>query len=203
MYVPGHFRQTNETLLEEFVASNSFGILITGAGENQIASHLPMLLEGGKLVGHVARANPQALHLAEGGDAMAIFHGPHAYVSPAWYADSVNSVPTWNYTAVHVYGKPVVVSDPERVKEYLTKLVAYYEAGGSEPWTFDPQTPYIGKMLNGIVAFEIPVARMDGKFKLSQNREFSDRGRVMWKLKESQSEADQQVAAWMKRLSFG
>ena len=203
MYIPEHFRQSDEALLDEFVAANSFGILITGTGVDQIATHLPMLLLDGKLIGHVAKANPQAQHLIEGAEAMAIFHGPHAYVSPSWYGDAEKNVPTWNYTAVHVYGKPAVVSEPELVKAFLGKLTAYYEAGRTEPWTFDPQSTYIEKLLNGIVAFEMVVERMDGKFKLSQNRVMSDRGRVMWALKDSESEMDRQVAVWMERLSFG
>ena len=203
MYIPEHFRQSDEALLGEFVAANSFGILITGTGAGQIATHLPMLLSDGKLTGHVAKANPQAQHLTDGAEAMAIFHGPHAYVSPSWYGDIEKNVPTWNYTAVHVYGKPVVVAEPDQVKAFLAKLTAYYEAGRVEPWTFDPHSPYIEKLLNGIVAFEMVVERMEGKFKLSQNRVMSDRGRVMWELKESESEMDRQVAAWMERLSFG
>ena len=206
MYVPLWNAVADDATLFDFIESHPFGMLVSLQDGEPVATHLPFLVgkrgtAGGYLLGHVARQNPQWKELV-GQRVLAIFHGPHAYVSPSWYADTLHNVPTWNYTAVHVFGTPVVVSEPERVKAFLAKLTAYYEVARPEPWTFDPQSPYIEKLLNGIVAFEMPVERMDGKFKLSQNRALSDRGRVMWELKESESEMDRQVAAWMERLSF-
>ena len=199
MYIPEHFRVNDEHVLRQFAAANSFGMLITH-GQDLLASHLPLLLEGSNLVGHVARGNPQAKDIEAGLPALAIFHGPHAYVSPSWYADPQTAVPTWNYTAVHVYGKPRVITDPNSVKQLLERLVSKYESARESPWGFDLDAQHIDNLIRGIVAFEMPIDRMEGKFKLSQNRPIGDRGRVMWSLKSSESQMDQQVAAMMSDL---
>ncbi len=200
MYIPEHFRIHDEQVLRQFAASNSFGLLITQSAEGLIASHLPMLLEGGSLVAHLARANPQARDIEAGISALAIFHGPHAYVSPSWYSDPEHSVPTWNYTAVHITGKPQVISEASAVKELLQRLVSQFESGRENPWGFNLESPDIDNLLRGIVAFQMPIETMEGKFKLSQNRPIGDRGRVMWSLKSSESQMDQQVADMMTDL---
>ena len=200
MYIPEHFREDDDKVLRQFAAANSFGILVTNGAQGLIATHVPMLLEDGKLVGHVARANPQGLDLATGGQAMAVFQGPHAYISPSLYGQPEISVPTWNYTAVHVYGRPAIIDDPAEVVKLLLRLVHVYESARETPWTFDPASPYVQKMIKGITAFEIAIERMEGKFKLSQNRPIGDRGRVMWSLKDSESQADQELGKWMEKL---
>lgn len=200
MYIPEHFRINEEQVLRQFAASNSFGMLITHGAGGLIASHLPMILEGENLVAHLARANPQARDIEAGISALAIFHGPHAYVSPSWYSDPEHSVPTWNYTAVHITGKPQVISEATAVKELLQRLVSKFESGRDNPWGFDLESPDIDNLIRGIVAFQMPIETMEGKFKLSQNRPIGDRGRVMWSLKSSESQMDQQVAEMMQDL---
>ena len=200
MYIPEHFRENDEAVLRQFVAAHSFGVLITNGSQGLIATHLPLLLEGENIVGHVARPNGQARDLESGCQAMAMFSGPHAYISPSLYAQPEISVPTWNYTAVHIYGKPSIITEPSAVAELLLKLVSTYEEGRAKPWTFDADTTYIQNMMRGIVAFKIPIERMEGKFKLSQNRPIGDRGRVMWSLKNSVSQEDQELGKWMEKL---
>ena len=131
---------------------------------------------------------------------MTVFSGPHAYISPSLYAQPEISVPTWNYTAVHVYGKPVIINEPREVAELLLRMVSVYESDRQNPWTFDADADYIQNMMRGIVAFKIPLERMEGKFKLSQNRPIGDRGRVMWSLKDSESQADQELGKCMEKL---
>lgn len=200
VYIPEHFRENNETVLRQFVAAHSFGVLVTNGGQDLIATHLPLLLEGETIVGHVARPNGQARDLESGCQAMAVFSGPHAYISPSLYAQPQINVPTWNYTAVHVYGKPSIISEPSEVAKLLLKMVSVYESGRAMPWTFDADAAYIQNMMRAIVAFKIPIERMEGKFKLSQNRPIGDRGRVMWSLKDSESQADQELGKWMEKL---
>ena len=173
-------------------------MLITQGADGLIASHLPMLLEAENLVAHLARANPQARDIEAGISALAIFHGPHAYVSPSWYSDPEHSVPTWNYTAVHITGRPQVISEATAVKELLQRLVSQFESRQENPWGFDLESPDIDNLIRGIVAFQMPIETMEGKFKLSQNRPIGDRGRVMWSLKSSESQMDQQVAEMMR-----
>ena len=113
--------------------------------------------------------------LGEGGPTLAIFQGPHAYVSPGWYA-AHPSVPTWNYVAVHAYGRPALIEAPDRVKALLARLVETYETGRAAPWRFDSlAADYVDGMIRGIVAFEMPIERLEGKAKLSQNRGAEDR----------------------------
>ena len=200
MYIPEHFRESDVAVLRQFIAAHSFGILVTNGLQGLIATHMPLLLEGEDVVGHLARPNPQARDLESGCQAMAVFSGPHAYISPSLYAQPEISVPTWNYTAVHVYGKPSIISESSEVAKLLLKMVSVYESGREKPWTFDTDAAYIQNMIRAIVAFKIPIEQMEGKFKLSQNRPIGDRGRVMWSLKDSESQADQELGKWMEKL---
>ena len=159
-----------------------------------------MLLEGNKLVGHLAKANEQARELEAGCEAVAIFEGPHAYISPSLYSTPETSVPTWNYIVVHVQGRVSVIKEAAAVAGMLARLTSVYEQGKQEPWTFDMDSDHIGKMLGGIVAFEMEIGSIAGKFKLSQNRPIGDRGRVMWSLKDSALQNDQELGRWMERL---
>src|SRR5438093_1563819 len=175
MYVPEAFDASDRAWCHALIRAESFATLVTvdevGA---PFATHLPFLLDArrgplGTLLGHVARANPHWRHLAaahaSGRPVLVVVQGPHAYVSPAWYHVHP-SVPTWNYVAVHAYGLPALIEDPARVKALLTTLVQTHEAGRPAPWTFEslPEA-YVDGMIRGIVAFEIPIDRLEGKAK--------------------------------------
>jgi transcriptional regulator len=149
---------------------------VTPADDGPIASHLPFLLDEGReehgvLLAHVARANPHWRSLADR-ESLAIFQGPHAYVSPRWYTTSL-AVPTWNYAAVHAYGRARLLEDPAEVLAYLERLVRHHDP----EWSL-PEGDFIPKLVNGIAAFELPITRLEGKVKLSQNRPEADRRAV-------------------------
>jgi transcriptional regulator len=202
MYVPAHFDASDPAWCRDLIRREPFGVLVTvDAAGAPFATHLPFLVDEGPgplgtLLGHVARANPQWRDLA-GRPALAIFAGPHAYVSPSWYGTHP-SVPTWNYVAVHAYGVPRLVEDPERVDALLGRLVATHEDGRAAPWRFASlPADYLGGMRRGIVAFEIPLDRLEGKAKLSQNRGAADRARVRAALAASGDPLARAVAALM------
>jgi len=178
MYIPPAFRIEDTSKLAAFMQRHRFATLITHDGAAPFASHLPMLFHKeagahGTLVSHMARANPQWQHFAAGGEALAIFHGPHSYISPSWYK-TAPAVPTWNYATVHAYGVPVIIHDHERIVSLLHELVTMHESSFEPPWPGDLPEEYREKMIRGIVAFEIPVTRLEGKFKLGQNRSSAD-----------------------------
>lgn len=180
MYVPAAFEGTKEAAYE-LIDAEPFATVIASGRDGMVASHLPLMREGDTLLGHLAGPNPQADLLADcakqGREVLAIFHGPHFYVSPTWYATKSGTVPTWNYGAVHVYGVPKVTSDPARLEALVGKLAAIYEKGD---WRFEDQPrDFVAKMIGGIVGFEIPISRIDAKFKLSQNRPQADRDGVL------------------------
>jgi transcriptional regulator len=184
MYVPKHFEASDVAWCHEHIRREPFAILI---GVDQagapFATHLPVLLDEapaplGTLLAHVARPNPQWELFAADRPALVVFPGAHAYVSPSWYAQHP-SVPTWNYVAVHAYGVPRVVDDPGRVRAFLDRLVRTFEDGRPAPWRMDSLSDtYLAGMIRGIVAFEIPIDRLEGKAKLSQNRPAGDQARV-------------------------
>jgi len=182
MYVPKHFSVEDRDALDRVVRENPFGLLIGSVGDAPFATHLPFLLDGDRLLAHVARGNPHWRAMDGTTDMLTVFSGPHAYVSPRWYAGGP-AVPTWNYVAVHVYGAPRILAEQAEVRPLLDRLVDEYEAGA---WTIAGQdADYIGRMMRGIVAFEMPIVRIEGKFKLSQNRPAEDRRRVAEELGKS------------------
>ncbi len=182
---------------------HSFATVVSqGEDGAPFASHLPLTVrmdEKGKaaLVGHMARANPQWRAFAPGRAVLVIFQGPHGYISPSWYVNEP-SVPTWNYTAVHVYGVPVVQDSEEKVAEIVEDAVAEYEAGFENPWKLDLPVEFRRKLLAAIVGFEIPVTRIEGKFKLGQNRPPEDVTGASERLEASGSEAGRELARLMR-----
>lgn len=203
MYLPESFRETRLEVLHSLIRRESFGSLVTQhSGELQV-SPLPFLLEAeagphGTLVGHLARANPHWQALAAGAEALVLFQGPHAYVSPSWYQTEL-SVPTWNYVAVHAHGTPVLVEEPERVRQILAQTVRTFEAGRNEPWTLDRlPAEFVAKLQAAIVGFEIRISRLEGKWKLGQNRSPADRRGVIAGLAASAFPGDAAVAALMR-----
>jgi transcriptional regulator len=199
MYVPQHFAG-DAAAIDEIVASHDFALLVTTGAQGPEATHLPLLLDRsrgpqGTLLGHLARANPHAEAL-DGREALAIFSGPHGYVSPRWYA-AAPAVPTWNYVAVHVHGRARVVRDKARLVELVDTLSRRYEGDG--PWSVAglPER-FLAGMVEGIVGLEIDIERIDAKFKLSQNRPPADRRNVIAELERG---GDAALAAAMRRFA--
>ena len=181
MYIPNMFREGRAETLHDAVRSIGFATLVTADAEGSLeANHLPMLLQEGEnghvLRGHVARANP--VWKKGDGAALAIFLGPHAYVSPNWYpskAETGKAVPTWNYITVHARGPIRWTQDAEWLRAHVGALSAAHEAGREVPWMIsDAPVNYIDSMLRGIVGFELAIQTLEGKYKLSQNREPAD-----------------------------
>lgn len=205
MFIPKSF-QVNETgILHDLIAAHAFGILVGTLENAPYASHIPFVLDRdrgpqGTLIAHVARNNPQAGMFDEGQEMLAIFQGPHGYVSPRWYTPG-NAVPTWNYAVVHAYGTPVPVTDMDTIRQHQERLVADYE--GEDGWHMDSQPEdYLHGMMQGITAFEMPIDRLEGKFKLSQNRPVADRESVIATLADSDFTWDHALAEMMRRHSF-
>jgi transcriptional regulator len=177
MYVPDHFREDRSDVLREAVQRIGFATLVTQGLE---ANHLPMLLENNVLRGHVARANP--VWKQGTGEALAIFLGPHAYVSPNWYpskAETGKAVPTWNYLTVHARGTINWVQDADWLRAHVGALSATHEAGRKNPWAIsDAPASYVDGLLRAIVGFELTIIKLEGKWKLSQNRDAADRAGV-------------------------
>ncbi len=185
MYLPKDFAVEDRESLYGLIRENSFGLLIGQVEGQPFASHLPFMLDGDVIVGHMARANPHWQGFADDGEALCVFQGPHAYVSPSWYTVE-NAVPTWNYAAVHVYGTPEIVDDPQAAYTDQENLVATNESGFAEPWRLaDRDREFVDGMIRAIVNFRIPIARIEGKFKLSQNRPEADRENVIMTLRDS------------------
>jgi len=181
MYIPDHFREDRPDILRDAVRRIGFATLATQDGKNSLdANHLPMLLQengdGNVLRGHVARANP--VWKKAKGQALAIFLGPHAYVSPNWYpskAETGKAVPTWNYITVHARGPIRWIPDVDWLRAHVGQLSATHEAGRELPWMIsDAPASYIDSMLKGIVGFELAIESLEGKWKLSQNRDEAD-----------------------------
>lgn len=204
MYVPPHFAVTELPVLHDFIERHSFGLLVSQVNGEPFASHLPFLLDRtagphGTLIGHAARANPQWRDLA-GQTALAIFSGPHAYISPTWY-EAENVVPTWNYTAVHAYGRAELVEEHDALFEIVRRMVEVYEAGMPRPWVLEDTSTFVDRLLLQIVGFRIPLDRIEGKWKLNQNHSAERRERVARAL-EAQGGADAGgVAELMRRVS--
>jgi transcriptional regulator len=203
MYVPADFAASDVALLHEVMDANSFATIVSGGKQGLMASHVPVLIDrdrgpNGVIVAHVARANPHWQDLAEG-EAMVVFQGPHGYVSPRWYT-SPRLVPTWNYVAVHAYGRARLVWDANELKALVARLAARHEADASTPWTLDglPEKQ-LAALLKAIVGVEIPIARLQGKFKLSQNRTAADRQGVVDALAASAEPGDRALADFMTR----
>lgn len=183
MYIPERFREDDKAVLQAFIREHSFGALVTRGEDAPVATHLPFLFDAerseyGMLSAHMARANPQWREFASGREALVIFSGPHAYVSPSWY-DVALSVPTWNYAAVHACGVPRIIEDSQLLYEQLKILIEANEAQFEHPWPFDLPRDYIEKMMHGVVGFTLEITRLEGKFKMSQNRTPAEREKVI------------------------
>jgi transcriptional regulator len=178
MYLPHAFEERNQARIHAMMREHSFATLVSQVEGAPFATHLPLLLDPnrgphGTLLGHVARANPQWRSL-EGQEVLVLFQGPHAYVSPAWYETELN-VPTWNYVAVHAYGRARLIEAPDELFGLLQRLVHLYESDRPEPWVPDLPEEFLQARLAAIIGFELEITRLEGKFKLGQNRPEQDR----------------------------
>jgi transcriptional regulator len=204
MYIPKFNEVTDKPKLFDFIHANSFATLVSNSVAGPFASHLPLMLDAsrganGFLIGHMARANSQWNSII--GDVLAIFHGPHAYISPTWYGES-GYVPTWNYAVVHAVGKLTLIEDKSRTAKIVEDLTAVYESGMPSPWTVDKGEKF-QVLLNGIVGFEIEITKLEGKWKLSQNHTVERRTRVVTALEQSCDENSRAIAELMRQIPSG
>jgi transcriptional regulator len=203
MYIPAHFAETRLDVLHELIRRHPLGTLIASTESGLDANHIPFLLSAatspnGILRCHVARANSIWKNLSEDQEVLVVFQGEGAYVSPSLYeakAKDGKVVPTWNYIAVHAYGTPRIVTDPAWLHALVSDLTDTNEAAREAPWRVsDAPSDYIAKMLSAIVGIEIPITRLLGKWKVSQNRASTDRVRVAGDLSDSAPEMSSIIA---------
>lgn len=187
MYTPKHFALDDLAAQHAVIEACDFGVVVSHGAGGLFATHIPLLLvpdEGkfGTLYGHIAKANPHG-KLFDGVEVLVVFNGPHGYVSPTWYSDRSMNVPTWNYVAVHAYGVPEA-QPVEDSAEHLARLAAKYEADRPNGWSMGELKENLREMLpQQVVAFRLPIARIEGKAKLSQNKPKAERERVIEGLK--------------------
>jgi transcriptional regulator len=186
VYIPPLFKEDRIDLLHDAIRASGLATLVTLTKDGLIASHVPLLLDTqpapyGTLIGHIARPNPQARGAI--GEALVIFQGPDAYITPSWYAtkrETGKVVPTWNYVAIHAAGPIEFFDDPGRLLEVVTRLTEEHEGTRAAPWAVsDAPADFVQVMLKGIVGFAIPLSRLEGKWKMSQNRPAEDRAGVV------------------------
>lgn len=199
MYVPKHFEESRVDVLHELIRAHPFGALITLTAAGLEANHIPLVLDPeptpfGVLHGHVARANPLWHEFQSEVEALVLFQGPHAYISPDWYPskqEAGKAVPTWNYAVVHAQGPLRVVEDPVWLRSHLEALTDHHEAGRDTPWQVaDAPVDFLEKLMSAVVGIEIPITRLFGKWKVSQNRSVADReGVVKGLLQEGHADA--------------
>ena len=206
MYTPPAFQEDEPAAIRKIIREARLSTLITATSEGLVATPLPLLLadegEQGVLYGHVAKANPQWC-LQPIGDALATFYGPDAYVTPSWYESKREHgkvVPTWNYVAVHVYGPVEFFEDEDRLYDVVTRLTDLHESSRAEPWAVtDAPAEFIKSQFLGIVGLRLPITRVEGKRKLSQNRPPADRAGVAAGLDQSERVDDRLVSALIPR----
>ena len=202
MFIPNDYKNENIEEVKDFLNENSFGILLSQLDGKISGTHIPMELdidENGKdvLVGHIAKANPQSKNLKNEDEILAIFNGPHSYISSSWYQKE--NVPTWNYVAVHVYGK-VKIIEGEELLESLKKLVDKYEKNSENPVSVEKMSSRTLKQINGIIGFSIKITEIQAAYKLSQNREEKDFHNITNELEKNGDLNSIRVAKEMKKI---
>ena len=205
MYIPPSYAESDRSVLFDFIEQQPLGILVSATAEGiPYATHLPLVLDRdagseGVIQGHFARANPHHRLLASGSEVLVIFSGPDAYVTPEWYAtkrEHGRVVPTWNYVAVHAYGTLQLREDAGFLRAHLEALTARHEAHRPVPWQVsDAPDAYVTGLLKAIVGFELTITRLEGKWKMSQNRPAADIDGVVHGLGTSDAARDREVAA--------
>lgn len=200
MYIPKHFENTDTGDIIAFMQLYSFGTIVTTQNEHIEATHIPFVIEqdGGEvtITSHFAKANPQAQQLLDN-EVLIIFSEPHAYISPRHY-EKEESVPTWNYIAVHAYGKATIIDSRKQRLTLMEKMISQYDTVYLDQWNNLPDE-FKTKMLKGIVAFEIKVTSLQAKNKLSQNRSETERQNIINSLEKSNDANELQIAGYMKK----
>lgn len=188
MYQPPHFRETRLEIQHALIQTHSLGLLITAGPEGLQANFIPFLIdaqksEHGTLRAHLARANPQLRELAAVAECLVVFQGPQHYISPSLYPtkrETGKVVPTWNYITVHAWGRPQVIDDAAWLRNQIEDLTRHNEESRDAPWKVsDAPEPFVAAQMKGIVGLEIPIARIEGKWKVSQNRPAVDQAGVV------------------------
>ena len=202
MYIPSYFKNEDLTEVRDFVNQNSFGILVTSVDKRPWGTHIPLEIEKDKagndvIYGHISRANPQWQFFNDDEEVLAIFNGPHAYVSSSWYGHE--NVPTWNYIAVHIYGRLQIIEEDELLYS-LTKLVDKYEKNSPEPVRVQEFSDRTMKQVKGIVGFKIEITEIQAAYKLSQNRNNQDFESICNRLLQHGSGMNEQVVYEMRKL---
>jgi transcriptional regulator len=199
MYIPKYAKHDDPNLIREFIDSHPFATLITQQ-PGLFVNHFPFLLshENERLVlsSHMARNNPQWKHIEDKSEVLIIFQGPHAYISPSMYVNKLN-VPTWNCTAVHVYGRAKAIHDAAAIEEILTKTLEKFESRRDRPWEYNLPQDFRDNLIKAIVGFEIEAERSEGKFKLSQNRAPEDYEAVIANLSTSRDPGTEELLKYM------
>ena len=202
LYIPAHFAAPDRVAIARLLHDHAFATVVTPVAPEPLVTHVPLIYVAdcephGTLLGHFARANPHARNAAAA-ESIAIFHGPHAYVSPSWYAEPAAAVPTWNYAVVHAHGTLELARDPAETRAILDVMIHRFESSRAQPWRPGLERDRLDALVNAIVGFRMKVKRIDAKFKLSQNRSPEDRARVAHALDaEGYAEAGA-TAAWMR-----
>jgi transcriptional regulator len=208
MYLPPHFREDRIEILREHMRQHPLATLVTVGAAGLVASHIPMIHDAepapwGTLTGHLARANPQWEEHRTDTEALAIFSGPQAYISPGWYPSREQTgrvVPTWNYAVVHAHGTLATHTDPEWLRAHVTRLTAIHETGFDPPGSpGDAPASFIEGMLRGIVGLELRITRLEGKWKVNQNRTAEERAGVIEALEQRGDETSRAMAALIRR----
>jgi len=202
LYVPRHFEPDERAAAARLMHDHPFATLLTPGDREPDISHVPLLLQPscephGTLIGHVARANPHWKRFAHA-ETIAVFHGPHAYVSPSWYAEPAAMVPTWNYATVHAHGVVDVVDDAAEARRILEAMVHRFESRREAPWELAMPEARVAALVGAIVAFRMRIRRIDAKFKLPQNRSRDDRSRVIAALEADEHPDAAATARWMR-----
>lgn len=201
VYVPSSFHGC-EADARALMRAYPFVTWITATADETFVTHLPVLVEDqpapqGALLAHMAAVNPHWRAFVQG-RTLAIFHGPHAYISPSWYVQPAREVPTWNYAAVHVHGQPQLIEDRDAKLALIDRSSAVFEAANNPPWTRQVSGERLEAMLGAIVAFRLPIERIEAKFKMNQNKTSQDRAQVCAKLRATNHPDLGAMADWMQ-----
>lgn len=203
MYIPEHFEERDVAVLHALMRSHPLGTWVSEVDGQLVVNHIPFVVDStrgplGTLLGHVARANTIWKTVPGQAASVVVFQGPQAYITPSWYPakhEHGKVVPTWNYAVVHAHGQPRVIDDPDWLRQHVVELTGAHESARTAPWQVsDAPASYIDTMLRAIVGIEIPIARLLGKWKASQNRPASDRRGVVAGLSETGDSESQHMA---------